>query len=89
MFPKDAPVRLDAEGMAALRCARFLHDGGRCVTCDRRVSLTGKVYPQMHLAHVTGRGANGADTFENVRTKCEDCHLVQEHNGGKPCRAKE
>lgn len=90
MFPKDAPERLDGPRMTVLRCTRFIHDGGRCVDCGRRVSLEGKgVRPRMHLAHVTGRGANGADTFENTRTKCPECHLVQEHSGGgKVIRSK-
>ena len=89
MFPKNAPERLDAEDMEILRSARYIQDGGRCVDCERRVSLNDKgPRPRMHLAHVTGRGANGGDTIENTRTKCGDCHLVREHNGGKPCRSK-
>lgn len=88
-FPKTAPERLDPPKMLLLRATRFLRDGGRCVDCGRRVSLEGKgVWPRMHLAHVTGRGANGADTIENTRTSCPDCHLVQTHMGGKVVKAK-
>lgn len=89
-FGKTPPVRVKGKDMTLLRMKRFLVDNGRCVVCGERVSLDGK-HPKlkpMHLAHVTGRGANGADTVENTRTKCSTCHSVIEHGGGKPCPAK-
>lgn len=90
-FGKTPPVRVKGKDMKLIRMKRFLVDNGRCVVCGERVSLDGK-HPKlkpMHLAHVTGRGANGADTVENTRTKCSFCHLVKEHADEKPCPAKE
>lgn len=41
-----------------------------------------------HMAHVVSRGRGGGDVLENVVTNCRDCHLVEEHSGGKVVRAK-
>ena len=68
-------IRLKGPALAALRRARFTMDRWKCVECGRPVS-----WASGHLAHVVGRGAGGSDTMENTRTKCDDCHLVREHN---------
>jgi 5-methylcytosine-specific restriction endonuclease McrA len=34
------------------------------------------------MAHVVSRGRQGPDELDNVVTKCEQCHLVEEHSGG-------
>ncbi len=68
-------IRLKGPALAALRRARFAMDHWKCADCGRSVS-----WASGHLAHIVGRGAGGSDTMENTRTKCDDCHLVQEHN---------
>lgn len=89
MFPKTVPVRLKREELQALRIARFMLDGGRCVDCHTFVWLDAPLENplRMHLAHEVSRGAGGSDTIENTRTKCGRCH-GREHNGGKPCPPK-
>ena len=68
-------VRLKGEALEVLRRYRFTMDGWRCVDCGRAVG-----WVSGHLSHTVSRGAGGSDTIENTRTRCEDCHLVHQHN---------
>ena len=87
---KPRPGRLKGEDRDALRLACFMRDGGRCVKCGMRLAFAPDSIFQpnaYHMAHVRNKRMWG-DTLENVVSKCRDCHLVQEHAGGKPCPPK-
>lgn len=81
-FPKTAPVRLKGDDLAMLRLECLQRDRGRCRECGVRVSDSLPDYHPLkyHMAHIQGRGANGSDTIENVRTLCGECHR-KEHQG--------
>ncbi len=81
-FPKTAPIRLKGESLLMLRLECLIRDHGRCCECSTRVSDALPDYHPLkyHMAHIKARGANGADTIENVRTLCGDCHR-KEHQG--------
>lgn len=79
MFPKHAPIQLNAKGMRLLRLAVFERDGCRCTgdvdgeRCNRPVS-----WDSGHLHHVKSRGKGGDDSLQNCVTLCWKCH-AKEH----------
>ena len=81
-FAKNAPVRLAWGEMKKLRLECMQRDKGRCREC--RVGVTDHLpdwHPlKAHIAHIQGRGANGADVIGNVLLLCGDCHRRQ-HQG--------
>lgn len=83
VFPKSAAEKIDT------RQRVFRRDGGRCVDCDRRVILERGYWNSMHLMHITGKGAGGDWSMDNLATGCLECHIARRHNaGGKPVPSK-
>lgn len=91
--PKDAPpglgkdpvvVRLKGNAMRKFRFDIWMRDRRRCVRCGQEVSFNGKRtdIPPMHLAHRRSKRLWG-DVESNCETACPQCHLVEEHMGGK------
>jgi 5-methylcytosine-specific restriction endonuclease McrA len=72
-------VRLTGDDLEALRRACFERDHYRCVNCGVGVIFERGYWYSGHMAHVRNKRMYG-DTLENVRTKCMNCHLVEEHN---------
>lgn len=72
-------VRLYGPALTALRSECYDRDKGRCVDCGRYLIFESGYWNSMHMAHIGNKRMYG-DTIENVLTKCDDCHLVKEHN---------
>ena len=82
--PKNKPIRLKGKAYSDLRYAVWLRDGGRCQMCCAYVRLNlpnggYDVFSCAHLAHIKSRGSGGADTMENTRILCPECHLNRDH----------
>ena len=73
--PKPAKqIRLKGKDMEALRRACFERDNYICVQCGNPVS-----WQSGHMAHIKSHGSGGSDILENVKTKCQHCHIILEH----------
>ena len=78
-------VRLTGDPLTQLRIDCLRRDRMKCTECGRRVrdDVPDWLPYKAHMAHIKSRGAGGSDTLDNVRTKCGQCHTVEEHSGGK------
>lgn len=80
---KDGRTILTGAQYSALRERVWIRDRGKCVRCERRVSLTQHGFSDdMHLHHKNGRGMGGGkrdDTEEATQSLCAACHR-EEHN---------
>lgn len=88
-IPKTAPIRLRGKALEQLRRDCFDRDIYKCQECGYwPLSWYADSGRSAHMAHIKGRGRNGSDTLENVRTLCPQCHADEHNAGGKPCPKK-
>jgi len=74
--PKHKAIRLKGKAMEALRLACYERDKGRCQQCGEWVS-----WEAFHMSHIIPK-AKGGDVIDNVRVKCQYCHIGLEHGKG-------
>ena len=82
--PKNKPVRLKGKKKAEFKARVYKRDGGKCQdpkcdTPDRVLPRSGSVFEFAHLSHIKSYGAGGGDTMDNVKWKCNHCHIEIEH----------
>lgn len=93
------PERLTGAALEKLRRDCFERDSYRCQhvirtpICDLKGYTTGMSmldkcanfvsWESGHMAHIIARSLGGADSLENIITKCADCHLRREHTMGE------
>jgi hypothetical protein len=77
-----------AEAMGSIRKQVWVRDGKACSVCGVLLPLNGSLFTRMHFAHIVSRGRQGEDSVENGCCKCYQCHLVDEHAGGKVVPSK-
>lgn len=57
-----------------------IRDNYTCYICERKVTDTPELYPDLRLAtvdHVRPRAMNGSDTLENIACCCVDCNMAK------------
>jgi len=78
--PKEKTIRLKGKAYSKLREEAYNRAGECCEDCGRWLPLTGDtVFNIAHLSHIKSRGAGGSDTLDNVKIKCFECHIMDEH----------
>jgi hypothetical protein len=80
--------------IACLRAEVYQRAGGRCElrlspSCIQGVLpyTSDSMFTHGHLVHLHARRRFGWD-LDNLRWGCWQCHLIELHQGGKPCPKK-
>ena len=81
--PKTKPIRLKGKAKTEFRRAVAERAKYHCEDCGCHApSLVYGVFDVFncgHVAHIKSYGAGGGDTMDNVKWKCNHCHIEKEH----------
>ena len=81
--PKQIPIRLKGKAKTEFRRAVAKRANEFCEECGVHAPRLFQGYFNSmwcgHVAHIKSYGAGGGDTMDNVKWKCNHCHIEKEH----------